>query len=160
MISPFGQEKDHFFMSAALEQAQLAYNQNEVPIGAVVVHEQGVIIGRGFNAVEKEKTQTAHAEARALIDASLKTQDWRLDGCWVYVTLEPCAMCMHLMQLSRIAGVVYGAPSPLFGFHLDKEQGFRVYKYNIVSVVASVGAQESAVLLRKFFKDKRNKASE
>lgn len=160
MISPFGEKKDSEFMAAALEQARHAFEQNEVPIGAVVVDAAGQIIGRGYNAVEGEKSQAAHAEIRAMQQATAAQGDWRLDGCWVFVTLEPCSMCMHALQLSRVAGVLYAAASPLFGYHLDKEQGFRVYKYNIVSIGASVGAHESSSLLRNFFKDKRNKSSE
>ncbi len=106
-------------MRQALKLAQKAAVIDEVPIGALVVNEQGVILGRGYNMVEKLCTQTAHAELRALTQAGKKVGDWRLNGCWLYVTLQPCAMCLNSIKLSRIQGVVYGAESPLFGYHLD-----------------------------------------
>lgn len=117
--SIFGHEKDLFFMSQALLQAQKALDKDEVPVGAVVVNADGVIIARGMNCTEAHHTQHAHAESLAIAKAGKKMRDWRLEGCWIYVTLEPCAMCMHLILLSRLAGVVFGASSPLFGFHLD-----------------------------------------
>ena len=84
-------------MLKALKEAQKAYNKDEVPIGAIVVNSNGEIIGRGHNQVEKFKKQTAHAEIRAIEQACRKTGDWRLDGCWIFVTLEPCALCMNLV---------------------------------------------------------------
>jgi tRNA(adenine34) deaminase len=153
----FGKDKDLFFMQEALVQAQCAYEIDEVPIGAVVVNPAGVIIGRGYNGVERDYTQRAHAESLAIEDAGKSLGDWRLNGCWLYVTLEPCSMCMGLIKLSRLAGVVYGAPSPLFGFHLDNQDDLWVYKRDAVVVMDGVMADEAAGLLKKFFQNKREK---
>jgi len=153
----FGKDKDLFFMQEALNEAQQAFEIDEVPIGAIVVNPEGSIIGRGYNSVERDCTQRAHAESLALEQAAQHQKDWRLNGCWLYVTLEPCSMCMGLIKLSRLAGVVYGAPSPLFGFHLDNQEDLWVYKRDAVSVVDGVLANESAELLKKFFHNKREK---
>src|SRR5437016_11689783 len=98
-------------MQIALEQAHHAYEQGEVPVGAVVIDENGVIIAQAYNQVEHATTQRAHAEMIALEQAARNRGNWRLAGCWLYVTLEPCTMCIGLSQLSRVAGVVYGASS-------------------------------------------------
>ena len=157
METVFGKDKDLFFMQEALAQAQCAYEIDEVPIGAVVVNPAGVIIGRGYNSVERDCTQRAHAESLAIENAGKSLGDWRLNGCWLYVTLEPCSMCMGLIRLSRLAGVVYGAPSPLFGFHLDNQEDLWVYKRDAIVVRDGVMADEAAELLKKFFQNKREK---
>lgn len=152
--SIFGKKKDAHFMRAAFKQAQKAFEQNEVPIGAVVVNKHGKIIGRGYNQVEKKHSQTAHAEIDAIKKATKKMGNWRLENCWLYVTLQPCSMCMGLIKLSRIAGVVFGAPSPLFGYHLDNGKGSRVYKNDTI-VIDGINHDEAAQLLKRFFKIKR-----
>ncbi len=152
-------KKDHlFYMKKALQQAHKAFAANEVPIGAIIVDKQGNIIGRGYNKVEKLNSQSAHAEVLAINNAGKKLEDWRLLGCWMYVTLEPCAMCLHLILLSRMEGIVFGASSPLFGYHLDKVGTLSIYKNSRLplEVVSRVGEQESAQLLKQFFKKKRN----
>lgn len=148
---------DTFFMERALDQARRALQKDEVPVGAVVVDPAGNIVARGYNQVEKRGCQTAHAEMLAMQKACKKLGDWRLDGYWVYVTLEPCSMCMSFMKLSRIEGVVYGADSPLFGYHLDKDAGLRVYNRNAVKIVKGVCAEKSVSLLKHFFQRKRKK---
>ena len=153
--SIFGHEKDSFFMQQAISYAHVAYKHNEVPIGAVVVSEQGQIIGSGYNQVELCHTQRAHAEAIAIEQAGVARLDWRLDGCWLYVTLEPCAMCMGLITLSRMQGVVYGAPSPLFGYRLDKEAAISVYNRGLLCTVEGVMQEEASMLLQHFFQQKR-----
>lgn len=154
--SVFGDKKDLFFMHKALELARRAGTVDEVPVGAIVVDTHGNIIGRGYNQVEKKHTQRAHAESIAIEKATKKKKDWRLDGCWLYVSLEPCVMCMGLVQLSRLQGVVYGAPSPLFGY-LDSVMGSFVYKKDTPIMIAGVRAEEAAQLLRTFFQEKRKK---
>lgn len=154
----FGKSKDLFFMQEALKEAKLAYEIDEVPIGAVVVSPEGVIIGRAYNSVERDCTQRAHAESLAIELAGKSLGDWRLNGHWLYVTLEPCSMCMGLIKLSRLAGVVYGAASPLFGFRLDNEEDLWVYKKDAISVIEGVGVNEAAELLKKFFQQKRKKS--
>jgi tRNA(adenine34) deaminase len=143
-------------MRQALKQAHKAFSIDEVPIGAIVVDNKGVILGRGYNKVERKKQQIAHAEVSAIAQACTKRSDWRLDGCWLYVTLQPCMMCLGLAVISRVAGIVYGAPSPLFGYHLDKEGDVWLYKENII-IRKGVCAQEAAALLKAFFKPKRKK---
>jgi tRNA(adenine34) deaminase len=153
----FGAQKDIFFMQEALAQAQCAVAIDEVPIGAILVNSQGEIVGRGYNSVERDCTQRAHAEGVAIEQASKKLGDWRLTGHWLYVTLEPCTMCMGLIKLSRLEGVVYGADSPLFGFRLDNQQDLWVYKKDAFSIIEGVGKEASAALLKNFFHKKRKK---
>jgi len=101
-------------MRAALEQAHLAAQAGEVPVGAVVVKD-GEIVGRGFNAPITRHDPTAHAEMMALRDAAQRIGNYRLVGCELFVTLEPCVMCVGAMFHARIARVVYGAKEPKTG---------------------------------------------
>lgn len=152
-------DQDITYMQEALKLAKRALRYDEVPIGAVVIDADGSIIGRGYNRVEKRKTQVAHAEMIALLQAAQKRGDWRLDGCWLYVTLEPCLMCMGLVRLSRLAGVVFGAPSPLFGFRLDNTADAAVYKRGVFPIVKQgVCEEQAAFLLRQFFQKKRKRS--
>src|SRR5690606_23574811 len=144
----FGKEKDEVLMRQALIEAYRAYEQDEVPIGAVVVNKNGQIVARAHNMVERERSQRAHAESLAIEYATKKVGDWRLDDYWLFVTLEPCAMCMALIKLSRLAGVVYGATSPFFGFRLDNNEDLSVYKKDAFSLVDGVKAEESAAILK------------
>lgn len=145
-------------MDCALELARIAAAAGEVPIGAIVVSPEGIIIGRGKNAVESMGTQRAHAEMLALEDAAISTGNWRLSGCILYVTLEPCMMCIGMAILSRVSVVVYGATSPLFGSHLDTDISSPVYRSGSIQLVGGVRAQEAAELLRDFFQKKRKKS--
>lgn len=160
MESPFGNRYDLFYMEKALSQAALAFLQDEVPVGAVVVCPSGKIVARAFNQVEKKHTQLAHAEMLALQKVSKKIKNWRLQGYWLYVTLEPCALCMHFILMSRVSGVVFGAESPRFGYGLverriDKGHGLRVYKKDTVIIIGDICADESSTMLKKFFKKHR-----
>lgn len=152
----FSAEQDILFMRHALRQAQQAFKNDEVPVGAIIVNSQGIIIARGMNKVEQRHAQTAHAECLAIQGAGKALKDWRLEGCWIYVTLEPCSMCMNLILLSRLAGVVFGASSPLFGFHLDNALSIELYKKGKLAIVQGVCEQEAGELLKQFFKMKRN----
>jgi tRNA(adenine34) deaminase len=105
---------DEDYMREALAQAQLACAAGEVPVGAVVV-QAGEIIGRGFNAPISRHDPTAHAEVRALCDAAARLKNYRLPGCTLYVTIEPCAMCAGTIMHARMARVVYGARDPKTG---------------------------------------------
>src|SRR5215510_12379793 len=107
-------EIDAAMMREALSLAALAAMQGEVPVGAVVVKD-GRIVGRGYNAPISSKDPTAHAEIRALRDAANTLGNYRLGGCTLYVTLEPCAMCAGAIMHSRIARLVYGASDPKTG---------------------------------------------
>lgn len=148
--------KNHeLYMKEALVEAHKASDADEVPIGAVIVDEHGVIIGRGFNKTEACYTQTAHAEMEALKMASSHKKDWRLQGCTLYVTLQPCSMCYSASALSRITTVVYGASSPLFGFHLDKDTFLSVYNNDELFLVKGILETECVALLKQFFRQKR-----
>ena len=106
--------EDERFMRVALDEAALAARAGEVPIGAVVVFE-GRVIARAHNRRELDKDPSAHAEFLALLEAARVLGRWRLTGCTVYVTLEPCLMCAGLMVNSRIDRCVFGAPDPKGG---------------------------------------------
>jgi tRNA(adenine34) deaminase len=147
-------KNDLYYMQQALEQAQKALGCDEVPIGAIVVDAQGTIIGRGYNQVSRRSQQSAHAEMIAINKASKKIKDWRLNGATMYSTLEPCLMCMGLIQLSRVDKVVFGARSHLFGFRLDKAGEIRLYNKDI-EIVEGVLAAEAIEILQRFFKQKR-----
>ena len=91
----------------------------------------------------------------ALTQAGHQLGDWRLLHCWIYVTLQPCSMCMHAIRLHRLAGVVYGADSPLFGYQLDKKEFDSVYKDDTIQILSGVVGAKSEQLLKQFFKEKR-----
>lgn len=105
---------DSHFMKAALRQAEIAADEEEVPVGAVAVKD-GRIIARSYNQVEKLKDATAHAEILVITQASAALGDWRLDGVDIYVTKEPCAMCAGAMVNSRVRSVIYGMSDPRSG---------------------------------------------
>lgn len=148
--------RKEFFMQKALSQARLALKNNEVPIGAVIVDKQGTIIARAYNQIEKQQCQCSHAEVLAIKKACGKIGGWRLNGCWLYVTLEPCLMCMGLIQLSRLDGVVYGARSPLFGVSLYNEITLPPYAKDL-HIEGGVEEHESKLLLQHFFSNVRQK---
>ncbi|KKR96726.1 MAG: hypothetical protein UU47_C0009G0021 [candidate division TM6 bacterium GW2011_GWE2_41_16] len=148
-------KSDEWYMTKALNLAQKAALLGEVPVGAVVVDKNGLVIGRGYNMVECRKSQQEHAEMRALRQAYRKMQDWRLDGACVYVTLEPCKMCLYAIALSRCSAIVYGAQSPLFGASYDPEKEVPMYIKHLKSVKGGVLEKKSADLLKFFFKQKR-----
>lgn len=99
---------DSDWMREALKEAQSAFEEGEVPVGAVVV-DDGKLVGRGHNGIERLKDATAHAEIIAIGAASNARGDWRLDGTTLYVTVEPCMMCLGAIYLSRVSRVVFGA---------------------------------------------------
>lgn len=148
-------DDDHAFMKAALHEAQKAAKLGEVPIGALIVSSTGQILGQGHNLTEQKNCQIYHAEACAIQAACNKIQDWRLTGCTLYVTLEPCMMCVSLAALSRVERIVFGARSPLFGFHLDKEGVLGLYTNHIKNITEGILASEAAALLQEFFKRRR-----
>lgn len=105
---------DIHWMELALEQARLALDAGEVPVGAVVVH-RGKVIGRGFNRTRMEASVSAHAELVAMREAAAHIGDFRLDPAGIYITLEPCLMCLGAIHQARIGRVVFGAREPKFG---------------------------------------------
>ena len=147
------------YMQLALDQAQKAFDIGEVPIGAVVVDGAGTVIGIGHNLVEVNHTQTAHAEMLAMAQATKKIKDWRLQGCTLYVVLEPCAMCMSAILLSRVSKIVFAASSPLFGYRVDKQISFALYNCPI-EIDEGILEEKASALLRSFFENRRRSSSE
>lgn len=154
------EKKDIFFMNKALKQAKVALSKGEVPVGAVIVDSNDNVLARGYNKVESIGCQFAHAECLAIQKACKKIGDWRLDGCWLYVTLEPCLMCLGLIQLSRFKGIVFGAKSEFLGAGLSsgtlKGDSYKVYKKDLI-IKSGLKEKESTDILRQFFKNVRKK---
>jgi tRNA(adenine34) deaminase len=139
-------------MRAALEEAVAALETADVPIGAVVLDPDGSIIGRGHNAREALGDPTAHAEILALRSAASARGEWRLEGCTLVVTLEPCAMCAGAVVLSRVARLVYGAVDPKAGAVGSLWDLVRDRRLNHrPEVVSGVLADECGELVRTFF---------
>lgn len=152
--------QDQRFMEMALAEAQAAAAMGEVPVGAVVVLD-GEVIATGHNRREVDNDPTAHAELLAIRDAAQVIGDWRLEGCTVYVTLEPCAMCAGLMVNSRIARCVYGTPDPRGGFlgTLGDLSSNTVLNHRF-EVEAGVCAEAAAAHLKDFFRRVRAKKTD
>jgi tRNA(adenine34) deaminase len=151
---------DEFFMREALSQARAAECLGEVPVGAVVVRE-GVIVGRGFNSPIGESDPTAHAEIAALRDAARKLENYRLPGCELFVTLEPCAMCAGAIMHARIARVIYGARDLKTGVHGSVVDLFAVERLNHhTEVLGGVLAEECSRVLSGFFAGRRVKSEQ
>lgn len=151
------QDKDIVYMQQALMLARKAYDVDEVPIGALIVGPQGEVIGCGFNQTEADQCQDQHAELCAIRQACKYVGDWRLDGCTIYVTLEPCVMCLGAIVLSRIERLVYAADSPLYGFHAPDEAIYQLYAKQIKNITKGVCQAEAQELLQSFFRHRRNK---
>ena len=143
-------------MRAALEEARAALATGDVPIGAVVLDPAGAVIGRGRNRREADADPTAHAEVVALREAARVRGEWRLDGCTLVVTLEPCTMCAGASVLARVDRIVFGA--------FDEKAGAVGSLWDVVrdrrlnhrpEVVSGVYAEQQAALLRDFFVDHR-----
>ena len=149
---------DSDFMQLALEQAQLAWNLGEVPVGAVVVKD-GVVIATGFNQPIGTHDPTAHAEIVALRAAAAKLGNYRLPGCELYVTLEPCVMCSGAMMHARLARVVFGAVDPKTGVCGSVMNLFDQEQLNHhTEVVGGVMADEASAMLKAFFAQRRSAA--
>jgi tRNA(adenine34) deaminase len=146
---------DIFFMREAISLARAAECLGEVPVGAVVVRD-GRIVGRGFNSPIGESDPTAHAEIAALRDAARNLGNYRLPGCELFVTLEPCAMCAGAMLHARLARVIYGARDPKTGVHGSIVDLFAVERLNHhTTVTGGVLADECGTLLSTFFAERR-----
>lgn len=154
----FGVLDDEYFMREAISLARAAECLGEVPVGAVVV-QNGVIIGRGFNSPIGESDPTAHAEIAALRDAARVLGNYRLPGCELFVTLEPCAMCAGAIMHARISRVIYGARDPKTGVHGSVVDLFGVERLNHhASVDGGVLADECSSMLSQFFAERRRKS--
>jgi tRNA(adenine34) deaminase len=151
-------EDDALFMRVALAAARRALAHADVPVGAVVVKD-GAVIARARNAREKGADPTAHAEVLAIRRAAKALGSWRLDGCTLYVTLEPCAMCAGAIVLSRLPRLVYGASDPKAGFVGSLGDLCRDPRLNHrPTVTAGVLAEECGRILVEFFREKRRAA--
>lgn len=149
--------EDEVYMKEALRQARKAYALMEVPIGCVIVYE-GKIIARGYNRRNTDKNTTSHAEINAIRRASKKLGDWRLEGCTMYVTLEPCQMCSGALVQSRIDEVVIGCMNPKAGcagsvMNLLQIEGFN----HQVKITEGVLEEECSEMLSAFFRKLREK---
>ena len=145
-------------MYAALQEADRALEEDEVPVGAVVVH-KNKIIGRGYNQVKKLNDATAHAEMIALTSASNHLKSWRLNECSIYVSLEPCIMCTGAMLSSRIENLYYAASDSKFGACGSVHNLAENSKTNhTIKVFSGILAKESEDLLKSFFAKKRLKS--
>ncbi|WP_232698965.1 tRNA adenosine(34) deaminase TadA [Brevibacillus daliensis] len=154
------EEKHDYYMQQAIEEAKKAEQLGEVPIGAVVVR-NGEIVGRGHNLRETQKDPTLHAEMIAIREASKNLGGWRLVGCTLYVTLEPCPMCAGAIVQSRVEGVYFGAIDPKAGctgtlMNLCEEPRFN----HQVPVFAGILEDECKELLKNFFRQLRKKKKE
>jgi len=148
---------DEEYMQLALAQARVAEGLDEVPIGAIVVY-QGEVLSSAYNLKETTNDPAGHAEFLAMKGASLKLGAWRLSGCTVYVTLEPCIMCAGLMHQARIDRCVFGAFDPkagalgsLYEIHADRRLN------HVFEVTPGVCQEECSDLLVRFFARKRGK---
>lgn len=120
-----------------------AYKHKEIPVGAVVVDHRGKIIGKGYNTKQRKHNVMGHAEINAILKASKKTKDWRLDGCTLYSTLEPCEMCKKIIEVSRIKTVYYNISK-------IEKNGEQKTKYNKIN-----SSKIDCDLLKTFFKNMR-----
>ena len=143
------------YMRLALELAREAAAAGEVPVGCVIAGEDGEIIGRGRNMREEKRSALSHAETEAIEQACRARGDWRLDGCTLFVTLEPCPMCAGAIITSRISTVVYGAREELSGSCASVINLFAERYPSRPAVYAGVLAEESAKLLGDFFQNLR-----
>jgi tRNA(adenine34) deaminase len=142
-------------MRLAIDVAQAAIKTGDVPVGAIVINGDGVVIGKGFNEREANNDPTAHAEIVAIRSAAARLQKSRLDGCTLIVTLEPCAMCAGAIAQSRINKVIFGAwdekagaVGSIWDILRDPRSIFKI------DVTAGILEEECAALLTDFFKDK------
>lgn len=153
-------DNDIKYMRAAISQAKKAYSLGEVPIGCVIVHND-TIIGRGYNRRNTDKSTLSHAEITAIKKASKKLGDWRLEGCTLYVTLEPCQMCSGAIVQARIDRVVMGAMNPKAGcggsiLNILQNDAFN----HQVDVAKGILEEECSAMLKSFFKSLRERVRE
>lgn len=146
---------DKHYMSIALDYAKIAFENDEVPVGCIIVKDD-IVIATGYNQKESNQNPLDHAEIIAIKEASKKLNTWRLEDCTLYVTLEPCSMCAGAIIQSRIKKVVFGTMDPKGGsfgsvINLTEIKGFNHYP----EIVSGILMNESKQLLKDFFKSKR-----
>ncbi|SLM28244.1 tRNA-specific adenosine deaminase [Desulfamplus magnetovallimortis] len=149
---------DRYYMLYALEQAKKAILIDEVPVGAVIIDNDGTVIGLGHNRPISMIDPTAHAEIEAIRMAADATGNYRLTGAILYVTIEPCIMCMGAIIHARIARVVYGAPDPKWGgagslYNFASDQRLN---HNL-EITSGVCLNETREIIKSFFRNKRSK---
>lgn len=150
-------ELDEKYMREAIKQAKKAYALEEVPIGCVIVYD-GKIIGRGYNRRAIDKNTLAHAELQAIKKASRKMDDWRLEGCTLYVTLEPCQMCAGAIVQARIKRVVVGCMNPKAGCAGSILNLLDIPEFNHqVELATGVLETECSEMMKQFFRELREK---
>ena len=155
---PLLKHEPRYYMEKAYQEALGALDEGEVPVGAVIVGPSGAVIGRGRNAIERLSDATAHAEILAIGAAAQHQKTWRLNGCTLYVTLEPCIMCLGAIAASRIERVVYAAPDPRLGAVEStpcREQILATYRV-YPTVESGLMAAECGELLKSFFRKLRD----
>jgi tRNA(adenine34) deaminase len=150
-------QSDEYYMREALKEARKARKIGEVPVGAVAVH-GGKIIGRGHNSSIIDSDPTAHAEVTAVRKAAKKLGNYRLNGCSVYATIEPCAMCAGMLVWARVSGIIYGAPDAKAGacgsvMDIPRNKSFN----HRVKVSGGVLEKQCSSLIKDFFRQRRNK---
>ena len=150
---------DRVYMEMAIAEARLAMAQGEIPVGAVLVDDEGGVLARAHNRREADHDATAHAEILAIREAGMRLGHWRLTGCTLYVTMEPCPMCAGALVMARLARVVYGAADARAG---AVESIFNVPGHPSLNhhVAVRAGVMEDAcrALLQAFFRDRRGAA--
>lgn len=151
------QQIDEYWMIQAIDRAQRAFEVDEVPVGAVIVH-QNQIIGEGYNQRETLNDPTAHAEMIAITQAAEQLNSWRLLNCTLYVTLEPCPMCAGAIVQSRIPRLVYGTTDPKSGachslYQITEDQRLN----HFVNVTGGVHREPCSLILKEFFALQRSK---
>ena len=148
--------KDREYMAIALDEARLAMESGEVPVGAVLIDDEGGVVVRAHNLCESERDATAHAEILAIREAGRRISRWRLNGCTLYVTLEPCSMCAGAIMAARISRLVYGATDARAG---AVESIFNIPGHPSLApspkITAGVMEDECKDLLQKFFTERR-----
>ncbi len=148
-------KEDIRFMKAAITQARKAEKLDEVPIGCVIVYE-GKIIARGYNRRNTDRNTISHAEMNAIRKASRKLGDWRLEGCTIYITLEPCQMCSGAIVQSRIDRCVIGAMNPKAGCAGSVMNMLQIARFNHqVEITKGVLEEECSTMLSEFFRNLR-----
>ncbi|MCL2226035.1 MAG: nucleoside deaminase [Oscillospiraceae bacterium] len=143
------------YMQLALDMAREAESDGEAPVGCVIVDSAGTVIGRGRNRRERERTATAHAELEAIHDACKTLSDWRLRGCALYVTLEPCPMCAGAIIMARIDKLFYGARDELTGSCGSVVNLFMEPYGQSTQVTGGILADECSLIITEFFRKLR-----
>ena len=154
--SVLGGNEDNRFMQEAIEQARIAEDNGDVPIGAVIVR-KGQVIAKAYNQREQLQDPTAHAEIIALTQAAAALENWHLNGCTIYVTLEPCCMCAGALVLARIDRLVFGCEDPKTGacgslYNIVQDERLNHW----VEVTSGVLEAECSELLQGFFVERRS----